>query len=304
MTSANNANEKLFVPFELSSDPQCPLYGHDPDFQIYNDLCKDTLQKCEYFNECSFNRMCDKNEITNSKLSLLHANIRSLPRNGTALEPYFSTLKVEFNVVALTETWLNETNADVYGLTGYKAIHNYRKQKKGGGVSLFIEENIRYIDRDDLLHMNDYIECVLIELEKGEMGLGSNAVVGVIYRPPGTEIKIFNEQLQGILQSINSDNKKCYLLGDYNINLLNIDKHTDTNEFLDMMYTHSLFPNVTKPTRIYGKSSMLIDNIFSNDLLGTTQTLSGILETDISDHYPVFHIVDMSLYPKENLKLA
>ena len=68
-----------------------------------------------------------------------------------------------------------------------------------------------------------------------------------------------------------------------------------------MMYTHSLFPNITKPTRIYGKSSTLIDNIFSNDLLGTTQTLSGILETDISDHYPVFHIVDMSLYPKENL---
>ena len=41
------------------------------------------------------------------------------------------------------------------------------------------------------------IECVFIELEKGEMGLGSNAVVGVIYRPPGTEIKIFNEHLQG-----------------------------------------------------------------------------------------------------------
>ena len=191
--------------------------------------------------------------------------------------------------------------AKLYGLTGYKAIHNYRKQKKGGGVSLFMKENIRYIDRDDLLHMNDYIECVFIELEKGEMGLGSNAVIGVIYRPPGTEIKIFNEHLQGILQSINSENKKCYLLGDYNINLLNIDKHTDTNEFLDMMYTHSLFPNITKPTRIYGKSSTLIDNIFSNDLLGPTQTLSGILETDIGDHYPVFHIVDMSLYPKENL---
>ena len=62
MTSANNANDKLFVPFELSSDPQCPLYGHDPYFQIYNDLCKDTSQKCEYFNECSFNRMCDKSK--------------------------------------------------------------------------------------------------------------------------------------------------------------------------------------------------------------------------------------------------
>ena len=132
------------------------------------------------------------------------------------------------------------------------------------------------------------------------MGLGSNAAFGVIYRPPGTEIKIFNEHLQGVLQGIKSENKKCYLLGDHNTNLLNVDKHTNTNEFLDMMYTHFLFPNITIPTRIYGKSSTLLDNIFSNDLLGTTQTLSGILETDI-DHYPVFHIVDMSLSPKENL---
>ena len=46
---------------------------------------------------------------------------------------------------------------------------------------------------------------------------------------------------------------------------------------------------------------MPIDNILSNDLLGTTLTLSGILKTDISDHYPVFHNVDMSLSPKENL---
>ena len=45
--------------------------------------------------------MCATNEIINSKLSLLHANIRSLH---------------QFNVVALTETWLNESNADVYGL--------------------------------------------------------------------------------------------------------------------------------------------------------------------------------------------
>ena len=50
MTFANYANEKLLVSFELNSYPQCPLHCQDPDFQIYNDFCKDTLQKCEYFN--------------------------------------------------------------------------------------------------------------------------------------------------------------------------------------------------------------------------------------------------------------
>ena len=41
----------------------------------------------------------------------------------TAFEAYLSTLKVEFNITALTDTWLNETNADVYGLAGYKGTH-------------------------------------------------------------------------------------------------------------------------------------------------------------------------------------
>ena len=45
--------------------------------------------------------------------------------------------------------------------------------------------------------------------------------------------------------------QKCYLLGDYNINLLNVDKHNDTDEFLYMLYSHSLFPDITKLNRIY-----------------------------------------------------
>ena len=44
MTSVNYINKNVSVPFELSSAAQCPLYGHDPDFQIHNDLCKNTLQ--------------------------------------------------------------------------------------------------------------------------------------------------------------------------------------------------------------------------------------------------------------------
>ena len=50
-----------------------------------------------------------------------------------------------------------------------------------------------------------------------------------------------------------------------------------------------MFSNITKPSR--ERSCTLIDNIFSNDMLTQHDTLSGLLDTDITDHCPVFYIV-------------
>ena len=53
-------------------------------------------------------------------------------------------------------------------------------------------------------------------------------------------------------------------MGDFNINLLNEDVHTLTNDFLNIMSSNSLYPSITKPTRITSNSATLIDNIFTN----------------------------------------
>ena len=81
-----------------------------------------------------------------------------------------------------------------------------------------------------------------------------------------------------------------YLLGDYNINLLNIDKHAASQDFADAMFSHSFFPTISKPTRVTDKSATLIDNIFFNNYVQNSRSLAGILDTDISDHFPVYHI--------------
>ena len=63
---------------------------------------------------------------------------------------------------------------------------------------------------------------------------------------------------------IASENTSYYLLGDYNINILNIESNSTTREIVDTMYTYSSSPNITKPMRAI--SSTVIDNIFSNDI--------------------------------------
>jgi hypothetical protein len=55
------------------------------------------------------------------------------------------------------------------------------------------------------------------------------------------------------------------------------------------MYEYSLFPYITKPTRIGNNSSTLIDNIFSNHI-SEHPIFKGLLYTDISDHLPTFMI--------------
>ena len=122
------------------------------------------------------------------------------------------------------------------------------------------------------------------------MGKSQDVIVGVLYRPPDTDINAFNDYLQTILIKTKAEKKFLYLLGDYNINLMNADTHNATQDFTELMYSHSMLPSITKPTRVTKNGATLIDNIFSNSLIQSQNILTGILYTDISDHYPVFHI--------------
>ena len=56
------------------------------------------------------------------------------------------------------------------------------------------------------------------------------------------------------------------------------------------MYSNSMFPLITKPTRVTKDTATLIDHICINNFESDTKHVQGILRTNISDHYAVFHI--------------
>ena len=88
-----------------------------------------------------------------------------------------------------------------------------------------------------------------------------NIVLGVLYRPPNTGITCFNESLNVILDKLKCENKLCFLMGDYNINLLNHDKHGPPSDFVELMHSYSFLSLINRPTRITETSPTLIDNI-------------------------------------------
>ena len=97
--------------------------------------------------------------------------------------------------------------------------------RKGGGVGLLVKYAIPFQTRDDLLSTDDDFEYVFIEIDKTTLNKCRNVVIGVIYRPPKSDIVTFNDSLAVVLEKIKNENKICYLLGDYNIDLLNYERH-------------------------------------------------------------------------------
>ena len=95
--------------------------------------------------------------------------------------------------------------------------------------------------------------------------------------------------LNKLLENISKEQKSIFLLGDFNVNLLNYNEHNPTNEFLDSLASNSFIPLILQPTRITSHSNTLIDNIFSNII--DPDIISGNLTATISDHLPQFAIV-------------
>ena len=79
---------------------------------------------------------------------------------------------------------------------------------------------------------------------------------------------------------------KLFLLGDFNINLLNYDIHPPANEFPRLTFISLHFSHILQPCRVTSNSKTLIDNIFSN--LVVPKIISGNLAASISDHLPQF----------------
>ena len=166
----------------------------------------------------------------------------------------------------------------------------YRNGIKGGGVSLYVKNAIVHKRRQDLEIFNGDIESIFTEVDKMNFETVSNIIIGIVYRVPDSSVDLFNDHMSNITESISKEGKLCYLMGDMNIDLIKHDVHMPTSSFLDIMYSNNFFPLITKPTRITEKSATLIDHIFTNNFDIKYQHIQGILQTGISDHFPIFHI--------------
>ena len=92
-----------------------------------------------------------------------------------------------------------------------------RSAKRGGGVGLYVSNQLDFKTRTELgKNLNDIIETKFIEITNKN---GKNIIVGVVYRLSSGNFDFFKQAVNGILEPVDRENKLCYLIGDFNINL-------------------------------------------------------------------------------------
>ena len=110
------------------------------------------------------------------------------------------------------------------------------------------------------------------------------------------------DYLNALLDKSSKKNKTTSLLGDFNINLLNYDVHSHTNEFPHSLLSHYFLLHILHPNKVATNSKTLIDNIFSNTAVPSI--ISGNLIASISDNLPQFLVAPNIFfnvsYPKLN----
>ena len=255
-------------------------FNMNEECAIDNDL----ENPCQYYFNDTFNRNFLL-ESDNTEFSIFHLNSQSLSAKYLDISDYISTLQHKFSIYAFTETWFKPMVSSLYNMSGYSFIHKSRDTRRGGGVCMYIDSKLSYQERDDLTFSNDSIDTLFVEISrKGQ----KNIIVGVVYKPPNFDSDIFNGMLEKCVSAIAKEKKDCYIVGDFNFDILKYSSHLATNEFLSTMYTNGLRPLITKPTRVTHSSHTCIDNIFTNVV--DNPIVPGILFSDISDHLPIFNL--------------
>ena len=111
-------------------------------------------------------------------------------------------------ILTLSETHMTTNDSEIYKMGGYQFIHRNRQGGEGGGVAMYISEDIAWKRREDL--ETDDIESIWIEID---ILKGKNFLVGCIYRPPDSSLylpKDFNTHLSEMVTKVNNTKWKYF----------------------------------------------------------------------------------------------
>ena len=102
------------------------------------------------------------------------------------------------------------------------------------------------------------------------------------------------------LSTLENNNTQLILAGDFNINLLKLNDNEIYSNFFDTLVSHSLYPQITLPTRFTRTHGTLIDNFFCKLSKYTLESTEGILTKRFSDHQPYFMLLNITQVTTES----
>jgi len=227
------------------------------------------------------------------KFSILSLNIQSLNAKFNNLIIFLKQLEsmdFHFSCVCLQETWLSDNiDLSTYQITNYNLISQSKICSGHGGLAIYLHDDYKY-KLKNLYTTSDIWEGQFIEVSGDQ--INKKIIIGNIYKPPKDNtvenINTFIDEIRPIVNTLERFKSDVVLAGDFNLNLLKVPDNNHISDYFETLISSGFIPKITLPTRFTDTSATLIDNIFCKFSTSSTDTISGIYLTNISDHLPYF----------------
>ena len=229
----------------------------------------------------SFHLGPSKKQLRSTDPFTIEINVNGLVKHIDKIK--LLLIEKNIHILAINETKLDETIEDnIISIDKYK-LHRKDRNRHGGGVAIYIKEDINYTIRDDLPNHNLELICIRIQPFHSEP-------FDIIswYRPPNDLIEGFRH-LERVLSFVDSKSKEIILLGDTNCNLMNIEtviSHSHVQALENIYQQFGFSQIIREATRVTLTTSTLIDHIAASNKLNILE--SGVIKTTFSDHYLIY----------------
>lgn len=210
--------------------------------------------------------------MVKDSLRILSFNARSLRNKIDELQCLTKT--EDFDVIAVTETFIDTTNNDLtseYNMDNFVFFNKDRVNRRGGGVALYVKNSLQPVNKTPEDSNVEHL-CVSINTDKFKINISVN------YRPPG-QSREDDETMYTVLQRTLRNNE-ALILGDFN--LPHIDWKTltgsegESHRMLDFVENNCLSQMVSEPTRdnnildlVLVTQENLVENVSVGEHLGS-----------------------------------
>ena len=173
--------------------------------------------------------------------------------------------------------FINKDTVIDFEIPGYELIKLPRKNGPGGGVGLYIRDQIPFVEREDL--DDPEVEGIWIEIFPDST---KSFVFCVAYRPPDSSEylpKDFTTKMCQKIEIVNNEKKDVIIMGDLNTNYL---VKEDRFRMKEMFMVNAFIQLIEKATRITEETATLIDVVLTNNPLNISKTVN--IAATLSDH--------------------
>ncbi len=200
--------------------------------------------------------------------------------------------------MGFSETFLDERVKDSeLMIAGYNLFRRDRPGRGGGGVVVYVSDDIPVVERPDLESSD--LEAIWLEVKQ----FGCKPIlVCHMYRPPDAT-NVWLEALDSVLEKVQVSNMELIMMGDFNVDLLKESPLKDN--FLAITESFQLAQLIEDPTRtatrkdkitgIETNSTTLIDHVYTS--CPSRIPMSKVLHVSLSDHFGI-----LTVYTNKNAR--